>query len=126
MTKIKEPLTNIIRSKDSSFIAGHLNLKPGSTVIEAGIGCANLSLVIMQNILPKGFLYSFDINESSVEYGKDVMNKFNYFDNFKFTVRDVCLDGFGLDENVADAIVLDLPSPSAALDDVRRCLKSSN
>jgi tRNA (adenine57-N1/adenine58-N1)-methyltransferase len=36
--------------------------------------------------------------------------------------RDVCNDGFGL-ENVADAVFLDLPSPWKALESAKAALK---
>lgn len=102
--------TQILYAADISLIVVQLDLKPGSVVCEAGTGSGSLSHALIRAIAPSGFLYTFDFHEQRVEAVQKEFKAHGLSSFVKVEHRDVCSDGFGIDE-IADAVFLDLPNP---------------
>lgn len=108
--------TQIVYTTDSSYILQRLNVKLGSKVIEAGTGSGSFTHAFSRTVNTEGKLYTFEFHESRYEKAKDEFSKHG-LDNITITHRDVCSNGFQID-NVdldADTVFLDLPSPWEAI-----------
>jgi precorrin-6B methylase 2 len=93
-----------------------LDLKPGSVVIEAGTGSASLSHAILRTIAPSGHLYTFDFHSQRVKTAHDEFIGHGFSESLvTVALRDVCTDGFGISDSIANAVFLDLPSPWQAI-----------
>lgn len=115
--------TQIIYCPDISLITSQLYLKPGSVVIESGTGSGSLSHSIVRTIYPNGHLYTFDFHQERVKKAQEEFKEHGLSSLVTVEWRDVCKDGFGLD-NLANAIFLDLPHPWEAIPFTATALKS--
>lgn len=98
-----------------------LNLRPGSLVLDATIGCAGHSLLILEKIMPGGRLIGIDRDNESLEYARARL------DNFKENVHLVYADFRNLDKALSDlridkvdAMLFDLGISSLQLDSPER------
>jgi tRNA (adenine57-N1/adenine58-N1)-methyltransferase len=116
--------TEILYSADISLIIHHLELRPGSIVLESGTGSGSLSTAIARTIYPHGHLYTYEFHKGRADAATtDFQN--NQLGTI-ITVRcgDVCVDGFfGIPDQFADAVFLDLPCPWLAVPHVIQKLK---
>ncbi|KAG8226093.1 hypothetical protein J437_LFUL006400 [Ladona fulva] len=123
--------TQIIYTPDISLIVFKLDLNSGSTVIESGTGSGSLTHALHRCVSPNGCVYSFDFHPLRVETAKtEFLDHGILYDEkdesngtVRVEVRDVCKDGFGL-EDVADAVFLDLPCPWDAIKHSTVAIKS--
>lgn len=114
--------TQILYATDISIITSKLNLKPGSIVIESGTGSGSLSHSIARTVAPNGLLYTFDFHEERVKKAIEEFEDHNLLSIIKAQQRDVCEEGFNLEE-IADAVFLDLPLPWKAIKFASKSLK---
>lgn len=98
-----------------------LNLSPGSLVLDATIGCAGHSLLILEKVMPGGRLIGIDRDNESLEYARARL------DNFKENVNLVYADFRNLDKVLSDlridkvdAMLFDLGISSLQLDSPER------
>ncbi|MEG1306019.1 MAG: 16S rRNA (cytosine(1402)-N(4))-methyltransferase RsmH [Bacilli bacterium] len=94
-----------------------LNIKPSGKYVDATIGYAGHSSVILEKLNKEGFLFAFDQDEKAVEYSFDRLNQIStnfkiFKDNFKNLINylDCNIDGF----------LFDLGVSSPQLDEVQR------
>lgn len=80
-----------------------------------GTGSGSLSHAILRTIAPGGHLYTFDFHEQRVIKARDEFRSHGFQDLVTISHRDVCNDGFGIDDATVDAVFLDLPSPWLAV-----------
>ncbi|KAG8781237.1 tRNA (adenine-N(1)-)-methyltransferase catalytic subunit trm61 [Ceratobasidium sp. 428] len=106
--------TQILYHADISYIAMWLAIKPGSVVIEAGTGSGSFSHSVARTIGPTGRLYSFEFHEQRANKARDEFNRHGMSDFVTLEHRNVCKDGFGLQDKV-DSVFLDLPAPWEAV-----------
>lgn len=114
--------TQILYSTDIAMVIYQLDLHAGSVIIESGTGSGSVSHAFLRTIAPNGHLHTFDFHEQRVEKVTEEFKKHGLGDLVTAKHRDVCKDGFGL-ENVADAVFLDLPSPWTAIPHAKKALK---
>lgn len=74
-----------------------LDIKSGSLVIESGTGSGSLSTSILKSVLPDGYLYTFEFNESRVKAVKKEFKEMQLEKYVTVTHRDVLTNGFNLD-----------------------------
>ncbi|KAI8894995.1 tRNA methyltransferase complex GCD14 subunit-domain-containing protein [Globomyces pollinis-pini] len=117
--------TQILYQPDISLISTFLKLEPGVNMIEAGTGSGSFSHSIARTIAPNGKLFTFEYHEERVSKATNEFKKHGYGDIIKITHRDVCKDGFGL-ENQVQAVFLDLPSPWEALPSAKVAFSTSH
>ncbi|KAG0371015.1 tRNA methyltransferase complex GCD14 subunit-domain-containing protein [Gamsiella multidivaricata] len=111
--------TQILYIADISFVMNFLNLKPGMSMIESGTGSGSFSHSIARTLAPTGHLYTFEYHQERVNAAKKEFEQHGLSDMVTLQCRDVCKDGFGM-ENKVDAIFLDLPAPWEAVASAKR------
>ncbi|KAJ1310088.1 hypothetical protein OPQ81_006836 [Rhizoctonia solani] len=114
--------TQILYHADISYITMWLGIKPGSTVIEAGTGSGSFSHSVARTIGPTGKLFSFEFHEQRANKAREEFNRHGMNEFVVLQHRNVCKDGFGL-ENEVDAVFLDLPAPWEAVASAKQALK---
>jgi len=111
--------TQIIYQTDIAYILLHLEVSPGSRVIESGTGSGSMSLSLAQAIAPHGHLFTFEFNEERFKGALEDFAKLGITEMVTVTHRNVIEHGFGLNEiepESIDAVFLDLPAPWHAID----------
>ena len=122
-TKCLPHRTQILYATDISMVILQLQLKPGSVVIESGTGSGSLTHSLARTVGKTGRVYTFDFHQDRVKVATEEFNNHGLRDIVTAQHRDVCQDGFGL-EDAADAVFLDLPHPWLAAKHAKRALKS--
>ncbi len=114
-------LTQIVYPKDAAYIALRLNVKPGDTVIESGIGSGAMSAVFLSILGTTGRLISYEIREEFIKNALKNLRKFNLDANIEVKNRDIA-EGF--DEKEVDAIFIDVKEPWLYLEKAIQSLKN--
>ncbi len=105
----------IMSPKDSFLLPMYLDLEAGSTVIEAGAGSGALTVVLLKAVAPTGKVYSYDIREDHAKQARKNVEMSGHSGCWDFKIGDICT--VELERNV-DAVVLDMPNPWDAMDNV--------
>ncbi|TPX45697.1 hypothetical protein SeMB42_g03900 [Synchytrium endobioticum] len=114
--------TQILYFPDISFVTSYLELKPGVKMIESGTGSGSFSHSIARSIAPTGKLYSFEYHQERAECARKEFEEHGFTDLVVVECRDVCKDGFGLEDAVT-AVFLDLPAPWEAVPAAKKAFK---
>lgn len=117
--------TQILYTRDISFVTLQLDLRPGSVVCEAGTGSGSMTHALARTVGPEGHVYTFDFHEHRAELARREFEEHGLVDVVTASHRDVCENGFGL-EGVADAVFLDLPHPWKVVESAAKAFKCSS
>ncbi len=101
-------LTQIVYPKDAAYILLKLDVKPGDTVIESGIGSGAMSLIFAQYVGERGKVISYEIREDFIENAHANIRKFGFENRVTIKHRDI-IEGF--DERYVDSLFLDVKEP---------------
>lgn len=115
--------TQIVYPKDASLIIYLASVKPGSTIIEAGVGSGHLTTVLASIVGETGRIYGFDINENSLKITRRNLEKLGLEKRVELRLHDIRQDP-GL--RGADAVIYDIPDPWNALETTISVLKPSH
>ncbi|KAL9036474.1 MAG: hypothetical protein Q9214_006116, partial [Letrouitia sp. 1 TL-2023] len=124
--------TQVVYTPDYSYILQRLRVLPGSIVIEAGAGSGSFTHAAARACFSgqpdassmfterKGKIYSFEFHLPRYETLKSEILAHELSEIVHLSHRDVCQDGFILDNDMAEPInashvFLDLPAPWLAL-----------
>lgn len=112
----------VIYPKDAAQIVEIGDMKPGSKVLEAGVGSGSLSLHILRTIGNEGLLTSCEIREEFLKVAqKNVERYMGYMpQNWQLLLTDIA--EFKSDDKY-DCIVLDLLNPWDMIENVYRHLR---
>jgi tRNA (adenine57-N1/adenine58-N1)-methyltransferase catalytic subunit len=102
----------IILPKDAAQIVMGAAIGPGCRVAEAGVGTGALTIVLAWAVGPGGTVYSYDIREDHLEWGKGNVTRAGLAGRVRFSLADITQ---GIDAQGLDAVVLDMPEPWKAL-----------
>ncbi|OZJ03332.1 hypothetical protein BZG36_04227 [Bifiguratus adelaidae] len=115
--------TQILYLPDISFISSFLDLKPGTRMIESGTGSGSFSHSIARTIAPTGKLFTFEYHKERADRAKQEFEEHGLGDLIQIEHRDVCKNGFGLEDEV-HAVFLDLPAPWEAIGSAKKAFKT--
>ena len=101
-------LTQIVYPKDAAYIAFRLDIKPGDTVIESGIGSGAMSAVFARILGERGRLISYEKREEFIKNALKNLKKFNLDSIVNVKQRDI---EQGFDEREVDAVFIDVKEP---------------
>ncbi|EME39274.1 hypothetical protein DOTSEDRAFT_75110 [Dothistroma septosporum NZE10] len=125
--------TQVVYTPDYSYILQRLRVRPGNSMIEAGAGSGSFTHASARAVFDgypnaasdpvarrrkAGKVYSFEFHEPRVQTLREEITEHRLDGVIQLTHRDVCSDGFLLQDGSApcvDAIFLDLPAPWQAL-----------
>ena len=113
-------LTQIVYPKDAAYIAFRLDIKPGDTVLESGVGSGAMSAVFAQILGENGKLISYERREEFVKNALKNLKRFNLDKIVEIKHKDI-KDGF--DEKDVDAVFIDVKEPWLYLDKAVESLK---
>lgn len=134
--------TQVVYTPDSSYILQRLRARPGSSIIEAGAGSGSFTHAAARAVFngypgdtstlskgqKQGTVYSYEFHEPRVQTLRAEINDHGLEGIVRLTHRDVCNEGFLLQDNTppsVDAIFLDLPAPWQALKHLSRSTPNS-
>lgn len=115
--------TQILYIADIAFIISCLNIRPGSSVIEAGTGSGSFSHSVARTIGPSGRLHSYEFHEERATKARDEF-ALHGMTMVELSHRNVCQQGFALLDE-ADAVFLDLPAPWEAVPHAKLAMKKN-
>lgn len=111
----------IIYPKDIAAILVWADIYPGARVLEAGIGSGALTIALLQAVGETGTVISYEIRE---DFAKRALSNIENFlgkkDNHILRLKDIYEEI--IDENI-DRIILDLPEPWRAIDNILKALR---
>jgi tRNA (adenine57-N1/adenine58-N1)-methyltransferase len=115
-----ERAAQVITAKDAATILFRLDLKCGDVAIEAGVGSGSLTTALLNAVAPNGKVISVEVREDMAGRArKNIMRlpSSNCWDLRLGNIIDIAID------TEADAVILDIPNPWDALDNVERFLR---
>jgi tRNA (adenine57-N1/adenine58-N1)-methyltransferase catalytic subunit len=110
----------VIIAKDAATILFNLDVKSGDTVLEAGLGSASLTMPLLNVVRPAGKVISVELREDFATKGRRNVERTGFGANWQLKIGDV--RNIEVGEKV-DSVVLDMPNPWEAVDNVKRFLK---
>lgn len=101
--------TNILYPKDLAYILLYAGIRPGSVVVEGGIGSGGTALAVLTAIGPTGRLITYETRE---EFAAKALRNIEAYqpDISNLTLRIADLYE-GIEERDVDAVLLDVPEP---------------
>jgi tRNA (adenine57-N1/adenine58-N1)-methyltransferase len=102
----------IILPRDAAHILMNCSIEPGQRVLEAGIGSGSLTIALASAVAPNGSVISYDIRQEFVDHAMKNLKLANLTRFVSTKIKDVTE---GIDETDLDAIILDIPTPWAAV-----------
>ena len=114
--------TAIIHPKDIGVIILWSDIKPGSSIVEAGTGSGALLLALSRFAGDKGHVYSYDNRPELQEIAAKNLEKFcgKMPANVTLKQKDITA---GIDEKNLDAIILDFSQPWEVIPEAKNSLR---
>lgn len=112
--------TQIIYPKDAAFMIYLSGIKPGSRVLEAGVGSGFLTISLANFIGSDGKVYGYDIEPEFLEITRENLVKTGLINRVELREGDVRKS---IDLRDLDAVFYDLPDPWSALETAYSVLK---
>ena len=110
----------IILPRDAAHILINCSIESGQHVIEAGIGSGSLTIALATAVAPDGKIISYDVRNDFIEYALKNIRKAG-LEQYVFTkLKDITKE---IEEKELDAIILDIPNPWEAMENVWNALK---
>ncbi len=117
---VMERRAQVIIPKDSFVIPMHLDLGCGSRVIEAGAGSGGLTIVLLKAVAPNGKVFSYETREDFAAVARRNVSLSPYSSCWELRLGDICSAKLEID---VDAVMLDIPNPWDAIDNVVSSLR---
>ncbi len=114
-------LTQIVYPKDAAYILLRLDVKPGDTVIESGIGSGAMTCFFAQSVGNSGKVISYERREEFIRNALSNLRKAGLDRNVVVKNRDI---SEGFDETEVDAVFLDVREPWLYIEHAHRSLKA--
>ncbi len=116
-------LTQIVYPKDAAYIILKLNVKPGDTVIESGIGSGAMTSIFAHFVGDSGRVISYEKRPEFIRNAVSNLRKVNLDKRVTVKCRDISQ---GFDEKNADAVFLDVREPHLYVESAYKALKPGN
>lgn len=110
----------IITPKDAATIVFELDLKDGDMVVEAGLGSGALTTALLHSVAPTGRVISVELREDFGDKGKRNVARTRSHNLWTLQIGDIRIAEL---PQQADAVVLDMPDPWDAIENVCRFLR---
>ena len=110
----------IITPKDAASILFYCDVKAGDTVLEVGAGSGGLTTALTSAVAPNGKVHTVEFKEENALRAQKNLRRTRLDSLWSYQLgdaREVKVD------IVADALVMDMPDPENALDNLLPCLR---
>lgn len=111
----------IITPKDACSILLNCDVKAGKTVLEVGAGSGGLTTALTNAVAPTGKVHTVEFKEENALRALKNLKRTGLDEYWSYQIgdaRDAKVD------IVADALIMDMPDPENALDNLLPCLRS--
>lgn len=113
-----------IYPKDIGPILTYADIRPGASVVEAGIGSGALTIALLQAVGESGHVYSYETREEFAALAQRNVSDFLPDDSAnRLTVHVSDIYADGIEEKDVDRVVLDLPEPSRVITHARNAMR---
>lgn len=102
----------VLGPKDLAVILFEADVHPGARVIEGGAGSGALTVALAHAVGPSGRVTSYEMREESLRLARANVARAGLADRVDFRALDVRA---GFSERDADAVLVDIPDPWAAV-----------
>ena len=110
----------IITPKDAASILYYCDVRAGSVVLEVGAGSGGLTTALTRAVAPNGRVHTVEFKEENAERALKNLKRTGLDAYWSYQIgdaRDANVD------MVADALIMDMPDPENALDNLSPCLR---
>ena len=110
----------IITPKDAASILYYCDVRAGSVVLEVGAGSGGLTTALTRAVAPSGRVHTVEFKEENAERALKNLKRTGLDVYWSYQIgdaRDAKVD------MVADALIMDMPDPENALDNLSPCLR---
>ncbi len=114
-------LTQIVYPKDAAYILMRLDVKPGDTVLESGIGSGAMTAVFARFVGEKGKVISYEKRKEFIKNASSNLKKIGLLDRVQIKEHDI---SEGFDEKDVDSLFLDVREPWLYIDRSMETLKT--
>lgn len=111
----------IITPKDAATVILNCDLRCGKNVIEVGAGSGGLTTALLSAIAPEGRLHTLEFKDENAQRALRNVKRTGLDGFWEFTIGDAKTVQFDFS---ADALVMDMPDPWLALDNLLPHLRS--
>ncbi|MDR1690295.1 MAG: methyltransferase domain-containing protein [Candidatus Methanoplasma sp.] len=111
----------IINPKDAATIVFNCDIRSGDTVLEVGAGSGGLTTALLSAVAPSGSVHTLEFKEDNAKLAMKNVKRTGLDKYWGYTIgdaRDTSVD------TVADALIMDMPDPWLALDNLCKNLRS--
>lgn len=110
----------IIMPKDAATVMLYLDLKPGDAVVESGVGSGSMTTALLNAVGMDGMVISIELREEFAAKARRNVQRSPFAKAWDLRIGDI--REAPIEANV-DAVVLDVPSPWDALENVGSFLR---
>jgi tRNA (adenine57-N1/adenine58-N1)-methyltransferase len=111
----------IIIPKDAALLSMFCNIKPGSIIVEGGLGSGALSIILLSLIGPNGKVITYETRSEFAKVGSENIIKAGLEHLWVLKLQDITK---GISEKKVDAVILDIPEPWNAVGTAHAALRS--
>ena len=111
----------IITPKDAATILMHCDIKVGDTVLEVGAGSGGLTTALLNAVAPTGRVHTVEFKDENIQRTSRNLRRTGLDLHWGSTLGDA--RAVSLSDIEADALVMDMPDPWLALDNLARHLR---
>jgi tRNA (adenine57-N1/adenine58-N1)-methyltransferase len=115
-----ERAAQVITAKDAATILFRLDLKCGDVAVEAGVGSGSMTTALLNAIAPNGKVISVEVREDMASRARKNITRMASSNCWDLRIGNII--SLQID-NEADAVILDIPNPWDALDNVELFLR---
>ena len=115
-----ERAAQVITAKDAATIVFRLDLKCGDIAIEAGVGSGSLTTALLNAVAPNGKVISVEVREDMASRARKNVSRMASANCWDLRLGNIINIPIDIE---ADAVILDIPNPWDALDNVELFLR---
>jgi tRNA (adenine57-N1/adenine58-N1)-methyltransferase len=105
----------IIGPKDAATIVFNCDIKAGDIVLEVGAGSGGLTTALLNAVAPTGSVHTLELKEDNAKLALKNIRRTGMDEYWSYTVGDAREKKADI---VADALIMDMPDPWLALDNL--------
>lgn len=112
--------SQVVYPKDAAWLVYRMNLRAGSSVIEAGTGSAGLTMALAWSVAPTGMVYSYEVREDAYRGARANLERAGLLPYVTMHLAGI---EHGFAQTGVDALFLDVRAPWEYMAQVRAALR---